>query len=91
MLVRMQPASAEELLKAFQTLDKENKGYLTKEYLTKAMMEEGEPFTQEEIDEMMAIAVDPDSGNINYEYYINQIMVISNFKYPYLFKNNLYF
>ncbi|XP_073987277.1 dynein regulatory complex protein 8 [Rhodnius prolixus] len=72
---KMQPASAEELLKAFQTLDKENKGYLTKEYLTKAMMEEGEPFTQEEIDEMMAIAVDPDSGNINYEYYINQIMI----------------
>lgn len=43
--------------------------------MTRAMMEEGEPFTQEEVDEMMAVAVDPESGNIPYEYYINQIMV----------------
>ncbi|RZF38492.1 hypothetical protein LSTR_LSTR006087 [Laodelphax striatellus] len=72
---KLQPASPEELLKAFQTLDKENKGYLDREFLTKAMMEEGEPFTQEEIDEMMAVAVDPVNGTIPYEFYINQIMI----------------
>ncbi|XP_049771624.1 dynein regulatory complex protein 8 [Schistocerca cancellata] len=72
---RLQPASPEELLKAFLTLDPENKGYLTKDYLSKAMMEEGEPFTQEELDEMMAIAIDGETGNIPYEYYINQLMV----------------
>ena len=71
----MQPASPEELLKAFQILDKDSKGYLSRDMLAKAMMEEGEPFTQEETDEMMAVAVDPESGNIPYEYYINQIMV----------------
>ncbi|KAL1457624.1 hypothetical protein WDU94_007832, partial [Cyamophila willieti] len=72
---RFQPASAEELLKAFRTLDKENKNYLDKEYLTKLMMEEGEPFTPEEIEEMMTTAVDQDTGRIPYEYYINHIMV----------------
>ncbi|KAI5704048.1 hypothetical protein M8J75_001482 [Diaphorina citri] len=70
------PASAEELLKAFRTLDKDNKSYLDKEYLTKLMIEEGEPFTPEEIDEMMSTAVDQDTGRIPYEYYINHIMVI---------------
>lgn len=74
-ICRLQPASPEELLKAFQTLDKEKKGVLDREMMTRAMMEEGEPFTQEEVDEMMAVAVDPESGNIPYEYYINQIMV----------------
>ena len=38
------------------------------------MMEEGEPFTQEELDEMMAAAIDNETGHIPYEYYINQLM-----------------
>ncbi|XP_026685394.1 dynein regulatory complex protein 8 [Diaphorina citri] len=83
---RFQPASAEELLKAFRTLDKDNKSYLDKEYLTKLMIEEGEPFTPEEIDEMMSTAVDQDTGRIPYEYYINHIMVIQFINLlPYLF------
>ncbi|PSN51278.1 hypothetical protein C0J52_05314 [Blattella germanica] len=72
---RLQPATPEKLLKAFLTLDREGKGYLTREFLSKIMMEEGEPFTQEEIDEMMATAIDGETGNIPYEYYINQLMV----------------
>lgn len=71
----MQPASAEELLKAFGTLDKEGKGYLERDQLEKTLTEEGEPFTKDEFEEMMAVAVEQDSGRINYEYYINQIMV----------------
>lgn len=42
----MEPASAEKLLKAFQILDSEGKGTLSKEYTSKLMSEEGEPFTQ---------------------------------------------
>lgn len=42
----MEPASAEKLLKAFQILDSEGKGTLSKEYISKLMSEEGEPFTQ---------------------------------------------
>nr|CAD7461366.1 unnamed protein product [Timema tahoe] len=74
---RLQPASPEKLLKAFLTLDHEKKGYLTKEFLSKAVVEDGEPFTQEEVDEMMAIAIDAETGHIPYEYYINQLMDIT--------------
>lgn len=45
----MEPASAEKLLKAFQVLDSEGKGTISKEYITKVMSEEGEPFTQASI------------------------------------------
>ncbi|CAD7087918.1 unnamed protein product [Hermetia illucens] len=43
---KMEPASPEKLLEAFHVLDPEEKGFLTKEELSTAMMEEGEPFTQ---------------------------------------------
>ncbi|XP_041985829.1 dynein regulatory complex protein 8 isoform X2 [Aricia agestis] len=72
---RFYPASAETLLAAFKFFDEEGRGYLTKETFTKLMMEEGEPFTQEELDEMMQAALDPVSNVITYEYYINQLMV----------------
>ncbi|XP_077283767.1 dynein regulatory complex protein 8 [Arctopsyche grandis] len=72
---RFYPADAETLLAAFKTLDEESKGYITKEKITKLIMEEGEQFTQEEYDEMMQIAVDPTTDTIPYEYYINQLMV----------------
>lgn len=39
------------------------------------MVEEGEPFSQEELDEMMAVAVDGQTNLIPYEYYLNQLMV----------------
>lgn len=71
----MEPAEPEELLEAFRVLDPENHGTLTKDYFAKLMMEEGEPFTQEEVDEMMAVAVDPLTGLIPYEYFLNQLMV----------------
>lgn len=72
---RFHPASAEELLRAFQILDKENKGYLTKEYISTTFAEKGEYFSQEELDEMMTVALDSETGLIKYEVYINQIMV----------------
>lgn len=92
---RMSAASPEILLEAFQVLDPDGKGYVTKDYLSTLMMDEGEPFTQvfiliwtalfqlltfwhfkEELDEMMASAVDAPSGQIPYEYYINSLMVL---------------
>jgi len=72
----MEPAPPEKILQAFKILDPENKGYLTKESFGKLMMEEGEPFTQEEMDEMWPVAIDPISGHIPYEFYLNQLMVI---------------
>lgn len=93
---KMKPAAPEKLLKAFQILDPENRGYITRDSMTKILMEEGEPFTQvisrcqiecsqfnlirnfylqEELDEMMAVAVDPSTNSIPYEFFINQLMV----------------
>lgn len=90
----MEPAEPESLLEAFHVLDPENRGTLTKEHFGKLMMEEGEQFTQEELDEMMAVAVDPLTGLIPYEFYLNQLMVfIFSFllqKLHTFFKHNFY-
>ncbi|KPJ17635.1 EF-hand calcium-binding domain-containing protein 2 [Papilio machaon] len=85
---RFYPASAEILLAAFRYFDKDGRGYLTKERFTQLMLEEGEPFSQEEFDEMMQTALDPVTSNITYEYYINQLMVCkNNLFYTYFLKN----
>ena len=74
----MEPVPIEKLLEAFQVLDPESKGFVTKDYMTRIMMDEGEPFTQEELEEMMSSAVDSGSNVIPYEYYLNQLMVCLN-------------
>ena len=43
--------------------------------LEKSIMEIGEPFTKEEVADMMAVACDPETGKINYEHYINLLIV----------------
>ncbi|XP_022221713.2 dynein regulatory complex protein 8 [Drosophila obscura] len=70
---QMQPASTEKLYEAFQVLDPENHKYLTKEYFGKLMLEDGEPFTEEELEAMWPVAIDPITGNIPYTFYINQL------------------
>lgn len=42
----MEAASPEKLLEAFQVLDPDAKGFVTRDYIGKLMMDEGEPFTQ---------------------------------------------
>lgn len=48
---------------------------MTKEFITEILTTNGEPFTTEELQELIKTASDPYSGLIMYEYYINQIMV----------------
>ncbi|KAG7206333.1 hypothetical protein KM043_003705 [Ampulex compressa] len=72
---KFRPAEPEDLLKAFQLLDPENRGYIVKDDLEKAIMEVGEPFTKEEVADMMAIACDSETKRINYEHYINLLIV----------------
>uniref|UniRef100_A0A6P7FS39 Dynein regulatory complex protein 8-like isoform X1 n=1 Tax=Diabrotica virgifera virgifera TaxID=50390 RepID=A0A6P7FS39_DIAVI len=72
---KYEPASPEDLLDAFQTLDTKGLGYLTKEEISTYMTQFGEPFTQEELEEMLEIAIDPQTKTVPYEYYINQLMV----------------
>ncbi|KAH8290653.1 hypothetical protein KR054_004776, partial [Drosophila jambulina] len=70
---KMEPASPAKILEAFEVLDPENKKYLTKEYFGKLMAEEGEPFTEEELETMWPVALDPITGNIPFTFYINQL------------------
>ena len=74
-LLRYKPCSEEQLRKAFEVLDQDSKGYLTTEELTKYVTESGEPFTQEEMEEMMSASVDPDQGVVFYKDYIPMMVV----------------
>ncbi|KAJ3328160.1 MAPK protein hog1 [Blyttiomyces sp. JEL0837] len=60
----------EQIFRAFQALDAEKKGYLLPEELQKFLMTEGEPFSQEEIDEMLNACTDPTENKIYYEDYV---------------------
>ncbi|XP_071834035.1 dynein regulatory complex protein 8-like [Apostichopus japonicus] len=75
---KYKPLPEDQLQKAFEVLDAEKKGHLTVEELTKFMTEEGEPFTQEELEEMLSAAVDPDKGVIMYKDYASLMAVDDN-------------
>eukprot|EP01059_Diplonema_ambulator_P035549 TRINITY_DN8395_c0_g2_i1.p1 TRINITY_DN8395_c0_g2~~TRINITY_DN8395_c0_g2_i1.p1 ORF type:complete len:190 (+),score=47.40 TRINITY_DN8395_c0_g2_i1:40-609(+) len=59
----------ETILKAFETLDPEGKGYIDSEYLKELMITRGERFTNEEVLEMLNAAADPETGYIKYDDY----------------------
>ncbi|XP_043551357.1 dynein regulatory complex protein 8 isoform X2 [Chiloscyllium plagiosum] len=64
---KYRPQPEDVILRAFEVLDQTKKGYLTQEELTKYLTEEGEPFTQEEMEEMLSAAVDPEKNIIFYK------------------------
>ncbi|KAI4493099.1 hypothetical protein M0802_009649 [Mischocyttarus mexicanus] len=72
---KFKPAEPEDLLKAFQLLDPDNRGYIMKDDLEKTLMEIGEPFTKEEVADMMSVACDSATNRIYYEHYINLLIV----------------
>lgn len=75
---KYQPASASELLSAFRALDPERTGTISRECMESALRHDGEPFEDEELEEMMsAAAVETATGTtvIPYELYINKILV----------------
>lgn len=62
------PPSTEQMLNyAFQILDKKKLGYFTPEQLQKILTQEGEPFTQEEMDEMLSASTNPETNTIVYK------------------------
>lgn len=71
----MEPASPKKILEAFEVLDPEKKRFFTKEYFGKLMREEGEPFSEEEIEAIWPVAIDPITENIPYVFYINKLQV----------------
>merc|ERR1711860_72120 len=72
---RYKPQPEDQLLRAFQVLDQENKGLLSQEDLAKYMTMDGEPFTQEELEEMLSAAVDPEKGCILYKDYVSRMTI----------------
>ncbi|XP_034043637.1 dynein regulatory complex protein 8 [Thalassophryne amazonica] len=75
---RFSPISQDLLFQAFEVLDKEKKGYLEPEELTKYLTEEGEPFSQNEMDEMLTAAVDHEKNIVSYKGFVNELIVESD-------------
>ncbi|XP_035508196.1 dynein regulatory complex protein 8 [Morone saxatilis] len=69
------PIPEDLLLQAFEVLDKEKKGYLEPEELTKYMTREGDVFTQEEMDEMLTALADHEKNLIYYKDLINLLTI----------------
>ncbi|XP_062509973.1 dynein regulatory complex protein 8-like [Corticium candelabrum] len=67
---RYQPASEKQLLNAFTVLDTEQKGYLTRDEITQYMTDEGEPFTKDEIEEMLHASIERGQDVLLYKDYV---------------------
>ncbi|KAI5179879.1 Dynein Regulatory Complex Protein 8 [Manis pentadactyla] len=75
---RYRPIPEDILLRAFEVLDQSKCGFLSKEELIKYMTEEGEPFSQEEMEEMLSAAIDPESNSVHYKDYITMMVIDDN-------------
>ncbi|XP_051849414.1 dynein regulatory complex protein 8 isoform X1 [Antechinus flavipes] len=75
---RYRPIPEDLLLQAFEVLDSAKEGFLTKEELVKYMTEEGEPFTEEEMEEMLSAALDPETNTIQYRDYLAMMVIDEN-------------
>ncbi|XP_028292109.1 dynein regulatory complex protein 8 [Gouania willdenowi] len=72
------PIPEDVLLQAFEVLDKDKKGFLDPEQLTKYMTQEGEPFTQEEMDEMLTAHADREDNLFYYKDLLGQLTIDSS-------------
>ncbi|KAJ8290603.1 hypothetical protein GJAV_G00015160 [Gymnothorax javanicus] len=72
---KFHPIPVELLLQAFEVFDQEKDGYLVPEELKKVMTQDGEPFSNEEIEEMLSAAVDPDKNVIFYKDFVSMLTV----------------
>lgn len=61
--------SEDKIMRAFETLDSERRGYIDSEWLKEMMTTRGEKFTNEEVLEMLNAAADPETGYIKYDDY----------------------
>ena len=67
--------SEEKLLRAFRTLDPDNKGYVEADKVRTLLTTHGERFSPEEIEDFLNFAVDADTGLLHYEDYVMQVSV----------------
>ncbi|KAJ3592965.1 hypothetical protein NHX12_005303 [Muraenolepis orangiensis] len=72
---KFSPIPEDMLLMAFEVLDQQKKGYLESDELTNYMRHGDEPFSQQEIEEMMSSAVGPDSNAVHYKDFVNKMVL----------------
>lgn len=60
----------EELRQAFQNIDKDNNGYISKKEFKELMKSMGEDLSRSELKEVMAGADNNDDGKISYEEFV---------------------
>ncbi|XP_040565305.1 dynein regulatory complex protein 8 [Lepeophtheirus salmonis] len=77
---RFLPASPDEVLKAFKVIDKVESSdcEIDAEVFRKLLTEKGDPFTHEEVDELMKVAINPSSGKVAYQVFINHLSYIED-------------
>ena len=71
---RYQPVDEERLLRAFQVIDKTSRGYLTQGDLVSALTSQGEPFSPDEMEEMVGAAVNSQTGRCYYKDFISNLI-----------------
>lgn len=57
------------LLRAFRAFDPDKRGWINADVLKNLMLTRGEPYSSEEVNHMLSVAVDEDTGKIYYEDY----------------------
>ncbi|XP_078139467.1 dynein regulatory complex protein 8 [Centroberyx gerrardi] len=72
---KFRPIPEDLLLQAFEVLDQQKKGHLEPEELAKYMTQEGEPFTQQEMEEMLSAAIDPEKNLIYYKDFVSMMTI----------------
>ncbi|XP_055027837.2 dynein regulatory complex protein 8 [Misgurnus anguillicaudatus] len=72
---KFRPIPEDMILQAFEVLDQQKKGHLEPEELIRFLTQEGEPFSQEEIEEMLSAAVDPDKNVIFYKDFVSMMTI----------------
>ncbi|KAM4787483.1 dynein regulatory complex protein 8 isoform 3-T3 [Cyanocitta cristata] len=80
---RFWPIPEDVILHAFEALDENKCGYITKEDLVKHLTEEGEPFSQEEMEDMLAVALDPETNTLRYRDYLKKLVVDETKTFPF--------
>ena len=55
------------IIRAFETLDQEKRGYLDAEFLREVMTSMGDRFSTEEVAEMISASAEPETGRVYYE------------------------
>lgn len=70
---RFQLTDSEELLIAFKTLDISGKGVLSVEDIRRYFTQFGEPFAQDEIDELLNACVTPNTRDVHYKTFVHHL------------------